>query len=147
MLAVLGMEIHLMPDWTVILQLAIFLAATAVLYFFIFRPTLKIIDRRRYFTSKARSDAQDLNAKADSLDNERKTSIVAALKTAEAESAAKILKARQDADKIVAASRSEARSILDSAEKSIQSSEKSLDKEIGKQADILANDIVARVVS
>lgn len=147
MFAILGMEIHLMPDWTVTLQLLIFLAATAILYFFVFRPTLKIIDRRKYFTSKARSDAQDLNAKADGLDNERKISIVTALKNAEAEAARKILKARQDADKIVAASRAEARRILDSAEESIEHSEQSIDKELGRQAEVIANDIIARVVN
>lgn len=145
MIAVLGMEIHLMPDWTVLCQLGIFLVAIAVLYFFIFKPTLRILDRRKHFTSMARSGAHDINARADGLDNERKISIVAALKNAEAEAEARILKARQEAEKIVSASRAEARRALDLAEESIESSEKSIGGEIAKQADIIANDIVARI--
>lgn len=140
------MTIHLMPDWTVAVQLAIFLSALSIIYFLVLKPILKIIDRRNIFTINARSEAGELGSKADGLDSERKISIFAALKETEARLAGDIASAKLKADEIIAGARRQAKEILDSSEESIEASERSFEKEIQNQADAVANEIVARTL-
>lgn len=47
MIALIAAEVQLIPDSTAIYQLVIFLTVTALLSFFVFRPVLAVLDRRK----------------------------------------------------------------------------------------------------
>lgn len=70
MILLLGQHVRLIPDATVFFQLAIFLVTVAVLTIFVFKPALKILDRRREQTDELQSLAQKLNGASDSMDAE-----------------------------------------------------------------------------
>ena len=147
MLGVLAAEIHLMPDWTVLVQLGIFLSVLAVLAFFVFRPVLRIIDRRRLFTAEARAEAGSLAAEAAELEAQHARAIAAALSEGEAMRAQKVAANQAEAERIVAAAREQARRLVDSTEVSVESSEEAAAGEIRRQAEAMAGEIVARIQS
>lgn len=147
MLGVLAAEIHLMPDWTVLVQLGIFLSVLAVLAIFVFRPVLRIIDRRRLFTAEAREEAGKLIAEAAELEAKHTQAIAAALREGEAMRAQKVAANQTEAERIVAAARDEARRLVDSTEVSVESSEEAAAGEIRRQAEAMAQEIAAKVRS
>ena len=147
MLGVLAVEIHLMPDWTVLVQLGIFLSVLAVLTLFVFRPVLRVIDRRRAFTAEARAEAGSLGAEAAELEAQRAQAIAAALREGEAMRAQKVAANQTEAERIVAAAREQARRLVDSTEVSVESSEEAAAGEIRRQAEAMAGEIVARIQS
>ncbi len=78
MILLLGQTVNLIPDKTVIWQLAIFLAVVAVLSFFVFKPTLKLLDERRRNTVVLQQETDKFMADADSLEDEYNEQIFAA---------------------------------------------------------------------
>jgi len=142
----LAMEINLMPDWTVLVQLAIFLTALAVLYYFVFKPSLKCIDQRNKFTKDARANTEKLNNEADQKLSEREKRMSEAINEANFKKTQEISLKRKEAENILAKARNEAKLIIDSTETSVEISEKLVKQEMDKQADILSAEIVARIV-
>ncbi|MBU4485115.1 ATP synthase F0 subunit B [bacterium] len=67
MLSVLAVTPHiqLIPDWTVFIQIAIFIAVTLVLNLLVFKPIVKILKRRHEATSGAMNYASELEEKAE----------------------------------------------------------------------------------
>lgn len=59
--------IELMPDATLFYQWALFLAAVAVLHFFVFRPTLRIIAARKSATDGDENRAAEFETKSQEL--------------------------------------------------------------------------------
>ncbi|MFH0800622.1 MAG: hypothetical protein V2A66_10655 [Pseudomonadota bacterium] len=146
MLAVLGAEIHLMPDWTVAVQLCVFFSAAAAIHFFVLRPVLRIIDQRKKLTSGAREDASLLAAESAALEAERVAAVSKALADANAERTTKLAEARIAAGKIVAEARAEAKNIAGMS-RAGKPSEESIAAEVGKRSSELAREIVSRITS
>jgi len=145
MLAVMALKIELMPDWTIFVQLGIFISTMAVLHLLVFRPVLRIIDRRAQYTSDARADARDKNAEAERVEGERSLAISAVIKEGEQARERKLTEARKDAEKIVAEAREAARRMLDTTEVSVESSEEVAEMVIEVESEILADDIANRI--
>lgn len=145
MLGVLAAEIHLMPDWTVIVQMGIFLSALAVLSFLVFRPTLRIIDRRRGYTEEARAEAERIGAEADRIEEERRTSIAAAIEEAGRERDERTARARRDAEGAIAEAKQQAQRLIDSTAVSRESSERAAEAGASGEGDAIAEEIVRRV--
>ena len=145
MLASTGAKINIMPDWTVFVQLGVFLLTLLVLNFLVFRPVLRVLDRRRSFTEDARKDATEKNLESDRLEDEREAAITKAYKEAEAMREEKVAAKRKEAEKIVSDAKTRMQGLLDSTEVSVETSESAAALEISKRAEELAKDIVSRV--
>lgn len=141
----LAFEINLIPDWTTFVQLAIFLSTLVVLNFFVFRPTLRTLDRRREFTEERRVEAEKLGAEAEFLEKEMASKLSAEIESLTKENNIRIAAANRDAEKTVRAARLKAKEISDSADHSIAVSEERLALEMKKSAAELAGDIVRRI--
>ncbi len=145
MLASTGAKINIMPDWTVFVQLGVFLLTLLVLNFLVFRPVLRVLDRRRSFTEDARKDAAEKNLESDRLEDEREAAITKAYKEAEAMREEKVAAKRKEAEKIVSDAKTRMQGLLDSTEVSVETSESAAAQEISKRAEELAKEIVSRV--
>ena len=144
MLASTGAKINIMPDWTVFVQLGVFLLTLLVLNFLVFRPVLRVLDRRRSFTEDARKDATEKNLESDRLEDEREAAITKAYKEAEAMREEKVAAKRKEAEKIVSDAKTRMQGLLDSTEVSVETSESAAALEISKRAEELAKDIDSR---
>lgn len=136
-----------MPDWTVFVQLGIFLSTLAVLNFFVFGPVLRTLDRRRKFTEERRAEAERINAEAETLERHTAVRLSVELEKIAKENDLKMASANREAEKIVRAARVEAKKISDTADASIAFSEEQVADEIKKGAEELADDIVHRVIN
>ncbi|HPM40860.1 MAG TPA: ATP synthase F0 subunit B [bacterium] len=145
MLASTGAKINIMPDWTVFVQLGVFLLTLLVLNFLVFRPVLRVLDRRRSFTEDARNDAAEKNLESEKLEKEREAAITEAYKEAEVMREAKIAAKRREAEAIVADAKTRMQGLLDSTEVSVETSESAAASEISRRAEELAKGIVSRV--
>lgn len=146
MFAVLATEIHLMPDWTAFIQLGVFLIVLSVLYFLVFRPTIKILDRRRCFTDEARNEAIRANDEANTLEKRREELLNIALQDGALKRKQELEGKRREAEKIIAEARCRARSIMDSSEAFLEGPKGETNTAIAKEADTLAQDIVKRAI-
>ena len=147
MLGLIAAEIRLAPDWTAFVQLGVFLSVLLVLYVFVFRPTLRIIDRRKAFTADARAEGDRLRAEGDRLEAERTSGLTGALRDAEAERANLIAKARAEAESLVAKARAEAHAAMSSAEAAAKKAGGASEADVMKSAEALARDIASSITS
>jgi F0F1-type ATP synthase membrane subunit b/b' len=138
-------SIRLMPDWTVTVQLLIFVSVMTALTFLVIRPTIRIIDRRKQFTSDAAEEAEKLFAEAEQLRAGRREALAMSLKDAHAEYEKRTAEARKSADAITEAARAKVADILRGEAKSIASSEVVGDKDLDARVKEISREIVARV--
>lgn len=143
----LAAEIHLLPDWTVFVQLGIFLLTLTVLHIFVFRPTLHLLEKRKKFTADARVAAGKFGSDADELDKKRAQIISGEMEKTDTQAAVMLADKRREAEKIIFDARVEAKRILESAETSVEISEQAVALEMKKKAGELAKDIAARVMN
>lgn len=139
-------EIRMMPDWTVAIQLCIFLFVMIVLTVFVFNPLLKLFERRRRFTSDAAAESARLLADADGMLNQGRDDLTRALSEAHAERARKLEDARRQAEKVTQEARLKASEIVREGIARAEAKGKLADNEIERAAAELSKQIVARVV-
>lgn len=148
MLAIMSQEaaVHVLPNWTLGVQLVIFLVAVALLNLLVFKPVLKAMDKRRELTIDAATQAQSLNQESDELDARRTEVLSQALAQTHAWRAQRIDDTRLAAEKVVAEAKLEAQWFLEASEMFIQSSEESIVDAMNTKADELAETIVQQAV-
>ena len=113
--------IRLLPDWTLAVQLLIFLFVLAVLTVFVIRPLL--VDRRRSFTNEAMEGAQKLSAEAEQFEAERRETLSKGLREAQDVREKRVSTARRDADRTIAEARVGVAQLLEHGIESIESAE------------------------
>jgi F-type H+-transporting ATPase subunit b len=141
----LAAQIRLVPDWTIFLQIGIFLSVVFALNALLFKPLLKLIDRRKAFTSDASQEALRLNTEAEQLEVGRHEVLGMALKEAQAERARRTAGALREADKIISEARATRSAVISASLISIESAEKSIVEEMDKSSNELADRIVAKL--
>lgn len=146
MLAVMGVDIHLAPNWTFFVQIAVFLSVVAILNFLVFKPLLRILDWRKRFTHEAREEAGYLHSQADMIEAEASTEISDEIRKANTTGERKIAQRRGEAEGIVANAHNEARRIIDDAESSMKSSTASIVTDMDQRARSLADEIASRML-
>lgn len=146
MIAMLAVDIHLLPDWTFGVQLGIFLCTLGVLHILIFRPILRIIDHRKKFTSQARQEAEQLIRSAAQHEAERQKRIEQMLLEARSEQLERLALAHQRAEATIETARKEARNIYETAAQKTRATEKAAAELIPQHAEMIAQEIVARIV-
>ena len=100
----LATSVNLMPDYTLLPLLGIFLIVLAVLHFLVFRPILRLIDARKAATEGELAHAREMDGMSDTLDE----MVRHQLEEARARGAEKRQELRQEAE-------ASARDILDKA--------------------------------
>ena len=138
-------DIQIMPDATVGFELVIFLATAAVLTLFVFRPTLRLIDRRRAFTSDAATEAAALAEEAEQLELGRRELVAMGLREAHEEYERRAAEARRKADAIVAAARAQAAEILKAGVAEVAAAGEIPAAEFEQRAKVIAAEIEQRV--
>lgn len=138
--------LHIIPDWTLAIELAVFLASFALLHYGVFRPALKVLDRRRRMTIEATSKAEVLTAEADALEGKHAAAVSEALATFQADRARRIHDAHLKAEAMVAESRQEAQWFMETTDMFIESSEESIIAEMNARAEELAQEIKRSIV-
>lgn len=109
MLCSAGQAINLIPDRTVIPQLFIFLAVTAVLTIFVFRPLLKIMDARREKTGLLEEEAARLVSESESMEREYEETLAAARIDGERTERELVRLGESEAQTIIAGAKEESR--------------------------------------
>ncbi|MBT3181518.1 MAG: hypothetical protein HN337_03300 [Deltaproteobacteria bacterium] len=147
MLLKVSSEIHLLPNWTIFVQLGIFLTASAVMYFMMVRPIIRILNTRKIYTVESEANAETLQMEADALNCERIERLECALRDAHVERGQRIERIGIEAEKIKIDAKIDARLLIDDTEISIDSSERSIFDEMNFQVEHLADEIVEKVSS
>ncbi len=140
----LAADIRLIPDWTLFIQIGIFLFVVLALNLLLFRPLIRLMDRRKAFTTDASEEADSLNIEAEQLEVGRHEVLSMALKEAQDERAKRTANALREADRIVNDARSKMGAMISSNLISIESTEKSIVDEMEERAMNLAKGIIAR---
>lgn len=138
-------EIRIIPDWTILIELAIFLFVVLVINAFIVRPMMRIMDRRRAFTVDASEEAERLNEEAGQLDQGRHEVLAMALREAQTERDRRTAAALREADRIKAEARARMDDTIASTEISVESSDRSIYEEMDERSRELAEEIVKRI--
>lgn len=138
-------EIRLMPDWTVLPQLGVFLFLLAVLTVFVFKPLERLFERRRRFTSEAAAESARLITEAEQLEIGRRNALAMALDEAHAERARREGESRLQAEGITQQARATAAEILQKGTAEADAAGRRAAAEVDRAAKELAKQIVARV--
>lgn len=138
-------EIRIIPDWTILIELAIFTLVIIVLNAFVLRPMLRVMDRRREFTIDASGEAQKLSEEAEQLEQGRHEVLTMALREAQAERDERTQETLREADRVKAEARSRMDETISSSEISVESAEGSIIEEMNQRSNELADRIVARI--
>lgn len=146
MIAAYSAEIHLMPDWTFFAQLGIFLLAAAAMSFFMFRPMLRLLDKRREYTTGADRRAAVIDTKADDLEKLRAKELTDEIGGIQNERAAELSRTQRDAEKMVSEAKTLAKKRMKDAEAGIESSRKAIAADIGRRASDMADEMVSKLM-
>ncbi len=138
-------EIRIIPDWTILIELAIFIIVIIVLNVLVLKPMLKVMDRRREFTVDASQEAKKLNDEAEQLEQGRHEVLTMALSEAQATRDEKTQETLREADRIKAEARSRMDETISSSEVSVESAEGSIIEEMNQRSNELADQIVVRI--
>ena len=145
MLLKVSSEIHLLPDWTLFVQLGIFLVASLVMYILMVRPIIRILNTRKMYTIEAETSAQRIQLEAEALTRERKETVEGALDKAHIERKELVDEARRRAGELKSNAKRDARLLVDDTEISIDSSERTVFDEMNFQVEHLASKIIEKV--
>jgi len=145
-IAIVATKIHLMPNWTIAVQLGIFLSALVVLNFLVFRPIMHIFDTRRKYTSDAEDNEMALSGESERLERSRTGALSDALAEAQLARAKAISRAQSEGEQIIADAREDARLLALETEVSIESSERSIFEEMNEEANEISEEIVREIV-
>ncbi len=138
-------EIRLMPDWTVLPQLGVFLFLVAVLTIFVFKPLERLFERRRRFTSEAAAESARLLGESEQLEIGRRNALAMALEEAHAERVRRESESRLKAEAITQEARAEAAELLRQGTVEADAAAKRAAVDVDRAAKELAKQIVARV--
>ncbi len=138
-------EIRIIPDWTILIEIVVFLSVILVLNSLVLRPMLRVMDKRREFTVDASEEAENLIEDSNQLDEGRREVLAMALREAQAERDRRIAETLRNADGVVAEARSRMNKMISSTEVSIESTERSIVEELEGRSNELADMIVKRI--
>jgi F-type H+-transporting ATPase subunit b len=138
-------EIRIIPDWTILIELAIFIIVIIVLNAFVIRPMLRVMDRRREFTVDASEEAEKLSNDAEQLEQGRHEVLAMALREAQSDRDERTQHTLREADRIKADALSRMDETTSSSEVSVEAAEGSIIEEMNQRSRELADEIVARI--
>jgi len=112
MMLLIGQSISLIPDKTAVWQFLIFMAVMVILTIFVFRPTLKILEKRREQTADLSNRADQLIADAIKMDKEYTDEMEVAKKEGAATEQELIRQGEEEARAVITNARNEAQQTM-----------------------------------
>jgi len=139
--------IQMLPDWTLVVQLLLFLAAFGILSGYIFKPMLRVIRMRENVTEGADRDASRINMEASDLEEKQVKILNDALSSFHDERASRISEAKLKSEEMIAETHQESQWFLETSDMFIEASEKSVAHEMVVRSKELASEISERLFS
>jgi F0F1-type ATP synthase membrane subunit b/b' len=146
MILIVGQTVNLIPDKTVIWQLVIFLSVAAVLSFFVFRPTLKILERRRSETLGLEKEIEQLDGESETMEQKYAEKIAAARAEGSATERELVNLGEDEARKIVAAAREKEKGEIARVRDEVASESSASRRELSRSVDEFSKMIVSKVL-
>lgn len=136
--------IHLIPDWTVLAQLCIFLVALVAINSFIIKPVLRSMALRRAYTDGAEKEASRLEDDASKLDDLRREALKKEIAEAQRVKTESIETAEIAAASMLRLAREDIKKVLESSSSSIASTTHSIFDELEMRADEISAEVIAK---
>ncbi|MCK5392211.1 MAG: ATP synthase F0 subunit B [Deltaproteobacteria bacterium] len=133
-------------NYTVFIQIAIFLLAIFILNKLVFKPFLNLVDRRDKLTRGAIEEAQALEVRVEEIIEEYDVKLNEARALAVEERNKIILEGQTVADSIIGKAREETEVILEDAKIKLEADTQEIKEKIKGDIDELAEDIASRVL-
>jgi len=133
-------------NYTVLIQIVIFLLAIFILNKLVFKPFLNLVDRRDKLTRGAIEEAQELEVRVKDIIEEYDVKLNEARALAIEERNKIILEGQTVADKIIGKAREETEVILEDAKTKLEADTQEIKEKIKGDIDGLAEDIASRVL-
>jgi F0F1-type ATP synthase membrane subunit b/b' len=146
MMLLMGQTVNLLPDKTVIWQLIIFLFVAAVLSFLVFRPTMKILERRRSETLGLEKKIGQVDQEAEVMEQKYAEKIAEARAEGSAAERELVNLGEEEARKIVAAAREKEKTEIGKVRDEVASDSSASRRELSRSVDEFSKMIVSKIL-
>lgn len=133
-------------NYTVFIQIVIFLIAIYILNKFVFKPFINLVDRRDKLTRGAIEEAHELEEKVKAIIEEYDLKLNEARAIAIEERNKLIQEGQNVAQEIIGEARNETGALLDEAKIKLEADTKEIKEKIKNDIDVLATDIASKVM-
>lgn len=133
-------------DYTIFIQLALFLISLYILNKLIFKPFMSLMDQRDKLTRGALEEARDLEAKVAEITKDYDTKLAEARAQALEERNKIVHEGQQVADGIVSRSREETNALLHQAKEKLEADTEEIKNKVKSDVDSIGQDIASRVL-
>lgn len=133
-------------NYTVFIQIVIFLIAIYILNKFVFKPFINLVDRRDKLTRGAIEEAHELEEKVKAIIEEYDVKLNEARAIAIEERNKLIQEGQNVAQEIIGEARNETGALLDEAKIKLEADTKEIKEKIKNDIDVLATDIASKVM-
>jgi len=131
---------------TVIIQIVIFIAAIFILNTLVFKPFMKLIDRREKLTKGAIREARELEEKVKEIILEYEAKLNDARAQAQEERNKIVREAEAAASVIISKTREETAGLLDEAKKKLESESEVIKEKLKGDVQLLSKEIASRIL-
>lgn len=133
-------------NYTVFIQVIIFIAAIFILNTLVFQPFLKLMDRRDRLTKGTMEEARELEARVKAIIEEYEARLADARTHAQEERSRIVKEAQDAATGIVSKAREETSSLIDEAKKKLEAEAESIKQKLGGDVETLAKEISSKIL-
>ncbi|MEQ9619462.1 MAG: ATP synthase F0 subunit B [Deltaproteobacteria bacterium] len=131
---------------TVFIQIVIFLAAIFVLNALVFKPFIKLIDRREKLTRGAIEEARELEEKVKEIIEEYDAKLSEARARAQEERTKILREAETAAEGIISEARQEASGVIEEAKSKLEADTGRIKEKLKGDVELLARDIASKIL-
>jgi len=146
MISLIGQSVNLIPDSTVIHQIIIFLIVLSVLTIFVFKPVLRIIEKRRGQTVDLNLQAQKLLSESETMDRRYNENLAVAKMEGSRLERELLRQGEEEGRTIVAKARDEERQAIARKRTEIQAAAQRVRQDLSLQIEEVAQMIIAKVL-
>lgn len=133
-------------NYTLFIQIAIFIAAILILNALVFKPFINLIDRREKLTKGAISEAKELEARVRQIIEEYEARLGEARIQAQEERAGIVKEAEAAAGGMISKAREETSAILDDAKQKLEAETQSIKQKLSGDVEALAKEISSKIL-
>ena len=133
-------------DKTVFIQIIIFIAAIFILNTLVFKPFIKLIDRREKLTRGAIDEARELEEKVKEIIEEYDAKLVEARAQAQEERSKILREAETASEGIISKARQEAVGIIEEAKTKLEADTGRIKEKLKGDVELLAKDIASKIL-
>ncbi|MCL4244053.1 MAG: ATP synthase F0 subunit B [Candidatus Dadabacteria bacterium] len=133
-------------NYTVFIEVVIFVAAIIILNALVFQPFLKLMDRRDRLTKGTMEEAKDLEARVKSIIEEYEARLADARAHAQEERTRIVREAQDAATGIVSKAREETSSLIEDAKKKLEAESEAIKQKLSGDVELLAKDISSKIL-